>query len=72
MSKDIVPASGKDRCEPLSCCRTKTGKSANVRKETKVTIQERTGVSENPAHYYDNSINPFFPPRIGLHDRITF
>lgn len=38
MSKDIVPASGKDLCEPLSCCRTKTGKSANVQKETKVTI----------------------------------
>lgn len=30
MSKDIVPAPGKGLCEPLSCCRTKTGKSANV------------------------------------------
>lgn len=38
MSKDIVSASGKGLCEPHPCCRTKTGKSTCVRKETKVTI----------------------------------
>lgn len=66
MSKDILPASGKGLCEPHSCCRSKTGKSAYVPKKRKQRLpfkREQALVKTKPIAMITALIH-FFPPEL--------